>query len=98
MIDSHKKAIDYENPQDFVDHFLLMQKKEENNPETTFTNTQLLATIGDLFQAGGETVATTLRWAILLISWHLDVQKRIQDEIEQIIGYDRYPYFSDSAK
>lgn len=75
-----------------------MQKKEENNPETTFTNTQLLVALSDLFSAGAETTATTLRWAILLISRDLTVQKRIQDEIDQIIGYDRFPKFTDCAK
>ncbi len=66
-----------------------MQEKEENNPETTFTNTQLLVTIFDLFIAGSETTATALRWAILLISWYPTVQRRIQDEINQIIEHDR---------
>ncbi len=98
LIDGHKKAIDYDDPKDFVDHFLVEQKKEENNPETTFTNTQLLATISDLFLAGGETTATTLRWAILLISRDSFVQKRIQDEIDQIVGKDRYPNIDDYNK
>ncbi len=75
-----------------------MQKKEENNLETTFTNTQLLVTLSDLFLAGAETTATTLRWAILLISGDLTVQRRMQDEIDQIIGYDRHPKFADCAK
>ncbi len=98
IIDGHRKVIDYENPKDFVDHFLVRQKKEENNPETTFTDTQLLVTIFDLFAAGGETTATTLRWALLLISWDLTVQKRIQDEIDQIIGHDRNPNIFDSNR
>jgi len=98
LIDGHKKAIDYDDPKDFVDHFIVEQKKEENNPETTFTNNQLLATIADLFTAGGETTATTLRWAILLISRDSVVQKKLQEEIDQMIGHDRYPNIDDYDK
>jgi len=77
----------------------VQQKKEENNPETTFTNTQLLVTISDLFSAGGETTATTLRWAILLISGDPVVQKKIQDEIDQVIDENyRYPSIADYDK
>jgi len=51
--------------------------------------------MGDLFVAGGETTATTLRWAFLLLSWYPEVQKRMQEEIFSVVGRERLPTFDD---
>ena len=54
-----------------------------------------MASLGDLFVAGGETAATTLRWAILLLSYYPDVQQKMQSEIENVIGKERRPTLED---
>ncbi len=51
--------------------------------------------MGDLFVAGGETTATTLRWAFLLLSWHPEIQKKLQDEIDSVVGRERLPTLED---
>ncbi len=51
--------------------------------------------MGDLFVAGGETTATTLRWAILLLSHFPDVQQKVQAEIDTIVGKERRPTLED---
>jgi len=68
------------------------------NPNSTFTDIQLKTTINDLFAAGGETTATTLRWAILLISKHPNVMKRLQEEIDSVVGRDRLPCLEDQNR
>lgn len=60
--------------------------------------TQLLVTISDLFVAGGETTATVLRWAILLITSRKDIQHKIQEEIDLVIGKERLPSSADQSK
>lgn len=37
--------------------------------------------IQDLFIAGTESVGTTLKWAILFITIHTDVQSKVQQEL-----------------
>lgn len=51
--------------------------------------------MGDFFVAGGETTSTTLRWAVLLLSYHPDVQRKMQEEIDLIVGRERLPTLDD---
>lgn len=95
MIDGHQETLDPNDPRDYMDHFLIQQN---TNPESTFTSIQLKVTVMDLFIAGGETTAATLRWAVLLISKHPAVQKKLQEEIDDIVGEDRLPCLDDQPK
>ena len=46
----------------------------------------------------GETTATTLRWAVLLLANNPRVVKKMQDEIDNVIGKNRSPYLDDQNK
>jgi len=97
IIKEHQDNYNPENePSDYIDYFLLEQKKN-TDASSTFTETQLLVTISDLFVAGGETTSTSLRWAILLITSHDDVQRKIQEEIDLVIGRERLPSSADQS-
>ncbi len=52
----------------------------------------------DLFAAGSETTATTLAWAVLFMILHPDSQRKVQQEIDQVIGHDREPSLDDRGK
>ena len=56
---------------------------------------QLVVSMGDFFVAGGETTATTLRWAVLLLSYHPEVQIKMQEEIDRVVGRERLPTLDD---
>nr|DBA25679.1 TPA: hypothetical protein GDO54_010043 [Pyxicephalus adspersus] len=59
---------------------------EKTNHELFFTNENLTMLVTDLFSAGMETTSTTLRWGILLMIKNPDIQKKVQNEIEKVIG------------
>ena len=44
----------------------------------------MLRVIQDLFIAGSETTSTALDWALLLMIEHPDVQRKCQQEIEEV--------------
>lgn len=56
---------------------------------------QLIVSMGDLFIAGGETTSTTLRWAVLLLSYFPDAQRKLQTEIDALVGKERRPTLED---
>ncbi|CAG7731399.1 unnamed protein product, partial [Allacma fusca] len=60
--------------------------------------TSLSAVALDLFQAGAFTTSTTLTWAVLFLILHLDVQEKLQKEIDDIVGPSRRPSMADKPK
>jgi len=48
--------------------------------------------------AGMETSAGFIRWAIVLLTNHVSVQKRLHAEIDSVISRQRLPTLDDRAK
>ncbi|GMS94825.1 hypothetical protein PENTCL1PPCAC_17000, partial [Pristionchus entomophagus] len=59
---------------------------------------QLLSSCSDLFIAGQETTTTTLRWGMLLLAAHPEIQEKLRAEIHAEIGEDRVASMSDKTK
>ena len=51
----------------------------------------LVCVIFDLFLAGSETTSTTLMWAVINMMRNEEVQKRVQDELDTVVGRGRLP-------
>uniref|UniRef100_A0A8C6TMX0 Cytochrome P450 n=1 Tax=Neogobius melanostomus TaxID=47308 RepID=A0A8C6TMX0_9GOBI len=76
------------NPQmcrGFVDSFLVRQKKE-GVPDSPFDEDNLLQTVMQLFNAGTDTTATTLRWGLLIMAKYPHLQDQVREEISRVIG------------
>ncbi|XP_031420559.1 cytochrome P450 2K1-like [Clupea harengus] len=87
------------NPQDsrgFVDSFLTYQQNAEKSgqKDSVFHEENLLFCVANLFGAGTDTTGTTLRWGLLLMAKYPDIQDRVQEEIDRVIG-DRQPVVED---
>ncbi|XP_075057379.1 cytochrome P450 2K1-like [Mixophyes fleayi] len=81
-----KQELDVNDQKNLIDAFLA--KQQEGKPESAlyYHNDNLVALMVDLFGAGMETTTTTLRWGLLLMIKHPDIQKKVQNEIERVIG------------
>ena len=51
--------------------------------------------IGDLFSAGMETIKTTLLWMVVFMLRHPEAMRRVQEELDTIVGRDRLPNIED---
>uniref|UniRef100_A0A803SQ47 Uncharacterized protein n=1 Tax=Anolis carolinensis TaxID=28377 RepID=A0A803SQ47_ANOCA len=95
-IEEHVKTFDATDvPRDFIEAFLLKMEQEKNNPTTEFTKENLMMAIYDLFIAGTETSSTTIRYFFMTLLEHPEVQAKIQDEIDRVIGRERMPTMKD---
>ncbi|GMR46928.1 hypothetical protein PMAYCL1PPCAC_17123 [Pristionchus mayeri] len=55
----------------------------------------LYAVCSDFFLAGMETTMTTLRWAMVLMAKHQQIQDRLRAEIHSVVGTNRLPSLND---
>ncbi|KAG2469639.1 CP237 protein, partial [Polypterus senegalus] len=58
----------------------------KNNNESIFDENSLLLNLIDLFSAGTESTAITIRWTLLYLMRYPDVQARCHKEIDCILG------------
>lgn len=61
-------------PQHFVDAYLDEMDQGKNDPSCTFSKENLVFSVGELIIAGTETTTNVLRWAVLLMALHPNVQ------------------------
>uniref|UniRef100_A0A914CKH5 Cytochrome P450 n=1 Tax=Acrobeloides nanus TaxID=290746 RepID=A0A914CKH5_9BILA len=99
-ISRHKQTIDYENePRDFIDAYLQeMKRREKMNNLEEFTEKQLTIAAYDFFAAGLDTTATTCRAFILYILYYPEVQSKIHEEMDNIIGKEHIITTSDQVR
>jgi len=58
---------------------------------SSFHEEQLVAAIRDFYVAGTETTATSLTWVLLFLSKHPEKQKKLQQEIDKVLGQSGIP-------
>ncbi|XP_018589792.1 cytochrome P450 2J2-like [Scleropages formosus] len=97
-IEKHKKDWDPSDPRDFVDAYIGKIEEMKDDPEAGFNLETLTICIVDLFEAGTESSSTTLRWGLLFMMKYPDVQKKVQAEIDRVIGQSRLPTIADRVK
>ncbi|XP_058164838.1 cytochrome P450 2D17-like isoform X1 [Dasypus novemcinctus] len=98
MVTEHRETRDpTQPPRDLTDAYLAEVEKAKGNPQSSFTAANLRLVVADLFSAGMVTTSTTLDWALLLMVLHPDVQRRVQKEIDEVIGPGRQPEMKDQA-
>ncbi|KAM8930687.1 cytochrome P450 2D26-like [Pelodytes ibericus] len=95
IIREHQQTWDPGHIRDFIDAFLLEMEKKKDDKESSFNEKNLVFTPLDLFSAGTETTTTTLRWALLYMLLYPDVQRKVHEEIDQVIGRHRNPRMGD---
>ncbi|NWI68606.1 CP2DH protein, partial [Todus mexicanus] len=97
LIEKHMKTWDPAHIRDFTDAFLKEMEKGKTAEENGFNFNNLRLVTADLFVAGSETTSTTLRWAVLYLLLHPEIQRKVQAEIDKVIGRERSPTMMDQA-
>ncbi|XP_057219386.1 cytochrome P450 2B4-like [Triplophysa rosa] len=97
-VEEHRITLDPENLRDFIDAYLVEMEKQKSHEDSTFHEMNMVMTVSDLFLAGTDTTATTIRWGLIFLTQHPDIQERCQEEIVQVLGYDRLPSMDDRDK
>uniref|UniRef100_A0A8C8VET1 Uncharacterized protein n=1 Tax=Pelusios castaneus TaxID=367368 RepID=A0A8C8VET1_9SAUR len=97
IVKEHKETRDPAFTRDLIDAFLEEIEKAKSDPESCFIEDNLIFTIFDLFGAATETTTVTMCWALLYMLLYPDVQKKVHEEIDNVIGRDRPPKVEDQV-
>ena len=98
-ISEHRDTIDYTGPpRDFIDAYL-GEIEQTQDAGSSFYGAEglrhLRNSLLDLFLAGAETTSSTLTWAMLYMVREPEVQKRVQSELDTVVGRSRLPASTD---
>ncbi|NXA05597.1 CP2J6 protein, partial [Sapayoa aenigma] len=97
-VESHKAKRKTNENQDFIDYYLDEIDKTKGDAGATYDEENLTQTIIDLFIAGTETTATTLRWALLFMVIYPDIQEKVQKELDAVLGCSHVFCYEDRKK
>ncbi|XP_052391940.1 cytochrome P450 2J4-like isoform X1 [Carassius gibelio] len=94
-VNAHRVDYDPSNPRDYIDCFLAEMEKLKDDTEAGFDVENLCICALDLFVAGTETTSTTLYWGLLYMIKYPEIQAKVQEEIDRVVGGSRQPSLSD---
>ncbi|XP_062990634.1 cytochrome P450 2D14-like [Elgaria multicarinata webbii] len=95
FVNEHKKTRDPTCPRDLIDAFLDEIDKAKGNPESCFHEQNICCLVFDLLAAGIETTSSTILWGLQYLVLYPEVQKRVQEEIDRVIGEVNSPRMED---
>ncbi|XP_033726442.1 cytochrome P450 2J6-like [Pecten maximus] len=91
----HAERFDVNKCSDYMDVFLGLSAEERQQEE--YSEPNFFRSIIDLFLGGADTTTSMLLWQLVYMSKYQDVQRRCQEEIDQVIGKDRQVTVDDRA-
>ncbi|NXL90981.1 CP2J6 protein, partial [Alectura lathami] len=97
-IENHKGKGATDENQDFIGHYLEQIAKTKGDADATYDKANLNQTIFDLFLAGTETTATTLRWALLYMVIYPDIQEKVHKELDAVLGCSHLICYADRKR
>ncbi|NWH87405.1 CP1A4 protein, partial [Aegithalos caudatus] len=97
IVEEHYSSFDKEHIRDITDSLIghCQEKSAREDAHVQLSNEKIIHIVNDLFGAGFDTVATALSWSLMYVALYPDVQRKIQEELDQTIGRERRPRLSD---
>ncbi|XP_047100351.1 probable cytochrome P450 304a1 [Schistocerca piceifrons] len=95
-IEDHKKTYSDDYMRDFIDSYLReIGEREKTGEPTTFTMEQLSLILLDFFFPAASALSATLTWTLIYMVHHPEVRKRVQEELDAVVGRGRLPTLDD---
>ncbi|XKL64910.1 hypothetical protein PGB90_004996 [Kerria lacca] len=93
----HRATFDPNNIRDYIDAFLLKQQEEKKlfNRVKYYSDDELMSALSDMLQSSNESTGNTLAFALLYVSLNPEVQDKIHNELDSVIGRERLPKLDD---
>ncbi|XP_008709423.1 steroid 17-alpha-hydroxylase/17,20 lyase [Ursus maritimus] len=101
ILEKHKENFSSDSITSLLDVLIQARMNSGNNNAASDRDAKLLSdkhiltTIGDIFGAGVETTTSVVKWTVAFLLHNPQLQKKIQEEIDQNVGFGRTPNMSD---
>ncbi|KAM6058884.1 cytochrome P450 1A4-like [Chlamydotis macqueenii] len=97
IVQEHYTSFDKEHIRDIMDSLIehCQEKSAGQDAHVLLSNEKIINIVNDLFGAGFDTVTTALSWSFMYAALYPNIQKKIHEELDQIIGQERRPRLSD---
>ncbi|NXM25308.1 CP1A4 protein, partial [Oxyruncus cristatus] len=97
IVQEHYTSFDKEHIRDITDSLIehCQEKSVGEDSHVQLSNEKIINIVNDLFGAGFDTVTTALSWSLMYVALYPNIQKKIQEELDQTIGWERRPRLSD---
>uniref|UniRef100_A0A3Q3NJX9 Cytochrome P450 1A1 n=1 Tax=Labrus bergylta TaxID=56723 RepID=A0A3Q3NJX9_9LABR len=91
-VEKHRETFDPEVTRDMSDAFIGVIDKAESDG---LTKGHTEGIVSDLIGAGLDTVSTALHWILLLLAKNPDLQTKLHELIDKVVGRERLPSVED---
>jgi cytochrome P450 len=100
MAEEHLKAYLPDSKKDYIDAYYTEKAERErtNNNAGMFDDQALYENLNLMFFAGTDTTSTTLRWGLIRMMQLPDIQRKVQQEIDEVVGRERLPSMDDKQR
>ncbi|KAF3626496.1 hypothetical protein BC332_30249 [Capsicum chinense] len=93
IIDEHVQSYDQKQSKDFVD--ILLDIMQSGDTEFQFDRIRIKALLFDMLIAATDTSSTSIDWILTELLRHPHVMKKLQKELEKVVGLERMVKESD---
>ena len=102
-VETRKSEIDFSSntePIDYTEAFLRKRHELEKKgiKSEAFNQENLTGALFDMWVAGQETTSSTLGWGCIYLVNRPEIQKKLQDELDRVIGSDRLVTIEDKTR
>lgn len=94
-VEEHRETFDPEVTRDMSDAIIGVIDNAERENGLTKGHTE--STVADLIGAGLDTVSTALHWILLLLAKHPEIQTKLQQLVDKVVGRNKLPSVADRS-
>ncbi len=96
----HLQTYEDDYARDFIDAYISHAATSQEGSSFHGKNFELNLknVLVDLFIAGSETTSTTLAWGVLFMVMEPDIQRRVQEELDAVVGRERAVKIADRPR
>lgn len=100
MVKEHYRTFEKGHIRDITDSLInyCQEKRLDKDANLQLSDEQVVNVVVDLFGAGFDTVTTAISWSLLYLVTYPSAQKKIQEELDTVIGRARHPRLSDKPQ